>query len=452
MFPVTPEYFGEHTAMPDLARLFRVLCFVLLLPACAHAAQEQAPPFHFGVNGDNWKGEIRRPGYAAALKALGVDFVVWHVSPEEMEQPGRLDELVRFFRSNGLRYLFNTELVNYVPGVPFFRNPDGTYRWDIKPAIMERLRDDPLFMGQVYDEPMLMQSLNGATVNGRTVPPYFVDSRGMSPLAAYEAVVGKIRELSAYQAGYGKLAVFEMVFPDYAHAAARGGAILAPKFLKETSNDLMYFVYAGAARQYRQELLFACVDLWFLDKFPENGTWSPGHHTPRELREALEYAYRMGVDYAYVEHVKALANTETGELTEYGRAVRDFNAGKAGLARVSWRDWTPELVVRRFPDGYWGQEYSTFIPDHPYGSWQPKPAWMRNAAGQWLRLLSRLSAGALPVDANNWNALKSPAFAGRPYKGMVGLPPMLVLDHTAPLPAAAEGGPEVVDLAADMPR
>jgi hypothetical protein len=82
--------------------------------------------------------------------------------------------------------------------------------------------------------------------------------------------------LAAYYDRYGRRLVFEMVFPDYAHSVSRGGAVTAPMLLKENFNDLMYYVYAGAARQYNRPELWACVALWFLDRFPESGQGGSG--------------------------------------------------------------------------------------------------------------------------------------------------------------------------------
>ncbi len=429
-------------------RLFLIRVAAAVLFLVASACPGLAGPFSFGVNADNWKGEIRRPGFTQIIKEMGVQFVVWHVSPEEVETE-RIMEIVDFCRANNLSYLFNTELVNYVPGVPYFTNPDGTYRWDLKPSTMERFKDDPLFLGQVYDEAMLMQSLNGEVVNGRRIPPYFVDTSTMTPQRAFDAVTAKIADITAEKAGYGKLTVFEMVLPDYAHAAARGGALLAPKLLKETPNDLMFAVYAGAARQYGQQELWACVDLWFLDRFPEKGRAGPGFHTPQELYDALCYAYEMGFDRAYVEHLKGLADLDTGQLTEYGRQVVAFQAAKKDLPRGSWREFTPTLVVKRFPDGSWGQKYSTFLPDHPYGVRETTPA-LREAAARWLALLSAESNGKLPPDANNWNALTHPYFQKTAYFLKAGLPPMLVVDQTF-TDTAAFPGARFVDLTREAP-
>lgn len=384
--------------------------------------------FSFGVNADNWTGDINTPGFVEALKMMKVDFIVWHLSPEEEVGVG-IDALVDLCRKNGWAYLFNTELVNYVPGVSYFSNPDGTYRWDLKDATLEKLKDDPLFLGQVYDEPMLMQSLNGASVHGRIVLPYFANTSDRLPVQAFDMVTAKIKELNDRLGHYGKRAVFEMVYPDYAAAPARAGVTLAPKLMKENPNDLMFAVYAGAARQYDQAELWACADLWLLEHFPERGIYGKGFHTPEELFETLSYAYSQGFDRVYVEHIKGLIDMETGQLTDYGRKVVEFQTARETLPRGDWRTFTPELVVKRFPDGNWGQKYSAFLPDHPYGTKETMPI-LREATKRWLELLSEESSGKLPPDANNWNAMLHPYFQKTPYFTLAGLPQMLVFDHT----------------------
>ena len=92
----------------------------------------------------------------------------------------------------------------------------------------------------------------------------------------------------------------------------------------------------------------------------------------------------------------------------------------------NWRTAPIDYVVKRFPDGYWGQSFSTFIPDHPYGSWPPNPYLAEDA--KWFHLLNKLSHGTIPKNADTWNALRDPSFKGRPYQSMAGLPPMIVVD------------------------
>ena len=114
-----------------------------------------------------------------------------------------------------------------------------------------------------------------------------------------------------------------MTFPDYPFAFARGGALLAPKLLKENFNDLMYAVYRGASLEYGSKELWACVDLWFLDKFPFGGKHDRAYHTPAQLLETLQFAYSAGFDYVYIEQVKALTDGSYA-LSEYGQKVVEF--------------------------------------------------------------------------------------------------------------------------------
>jgi hypothetical protein len=406
---------------------FRHTIFLLILLYGALAIPVQGAGFNFGVNADNWKNQIKNPAFGEALEKMGVRFVVWHISPEEVASGRRLLEIIEFSRKRDLQYLFNTELVNYVDKVKDFKHKDGTYRWDIRQKVMKALQQDPLFLGVVYDEPMLMQAMCGMQVGGRNIPPYFADTRTDTVERAYERVVGKIRKLSEFYGRTNRRLIFEMVFPDYAHAAARGGALPAPKLLKENYNDLMYYVYASAARQYEQSELWACVDLWFLDRFPEGGRGGKGYHTPAGLKDTLTFAYQAGIDYVYVEHVKGLVNGAFN-LTDYGQKVVEFQKMRNKLTRRDWRSFRPQKIVRRFPDGYWGQTYSNFIPDHPYGSRRSHPA-LRKAADKWLRFLNDISGGKIPPEANNWNAVNHPFFRKQEYIPFAGLPPFAVVDH-----------------------
>lgn len=402
-----------------------MMCFCLFALPLLTAPISWA--FTFGVNADNWSNQIQNPAFEVSLKAMRVQFVVWHLSPEEEVSEERLMEIVNFCRRNDFQYLFNTELVNYVPGFDYFKQTDGTYRYDLKKPTLERLRDDPLFLGVVYDEPMLMQSLNGVTVQNNRVEPYFAQTMNSSVANAHKAVVKKIGELARFYRQYGKSMIIEEVIPDYAHPVAMGGALLAPKLLKENYNDLMFYVYAGAARQYQQKELWACIDLWFLDKFPFQGQYCEGCHSPEELYAAMVFAYETGIDNVYVEHVKGLLN-EDFSLSAYGQKVVAFHDKKLELTAGNWRSFSPQYVVKRYPSGYWGQKYSYFIPDHPYGSWKPDSAWSKSAKA-WLAWLSNASNHNIPPDANTWNAVSHPYFQKQSYQPLAGLPPVLVVDH-----------------------
>jgi hypothetical protein len=385
-----------------------------------------------GVDADNWKGQTQNPEFERSLREMRIDFISWHISPEEERDPARLRALVDFCRRNKWSYLFNNEIGNYNRDFAGFRHDDGTYRYDLADRTLTELKSDPLFLGVVYDEADLMQELCGVRDDkGREIAPYFADTRRLPPSEAFLVIAERVAKLQKRYENYGKRLIFEMTFPDNAFAFARGGGLLAPKLLKENYNDLMYAVYRGAALEYHSKELWACIDLWFLSKFPEGGVRCSDCHTPNQLLEALQYAYSAGFDFAYVEQVSALLG-KGYELSQYGEKVRDFQQWQMKHPQGDWRTAPITTYVKRFPDGYWGQKFSTFIPDHPYGSWVSNKH--READEQWLKLLNELSHGSIPPDANNWNALRDPAFNNRPYRAIAGLPEMVVFDQFGVIP------------------
>ena len=129
-------------------------------------------------------------------------------------------------------------------------------------------------------------------------------------------------------------------------------------------------------------------------------------------------------------------------LTPYGQKVIDFRQWRATHKQGDWRTAPIDYYVKRFPDGYWGQDYSTFIPDHPYGSWLPNP--YRHLDQQWFQTLAQLSHGTIPADADTWNATRNSYFSKRAYQDMAGLPSMVVLDQLGTIPANTKA--KVIDL------
>jgi len=416
---------------------------ILTLAVGLHAQTPARRPMQLGVDADNWSGQIAHKEFEAGLRQMNVDFISWHINPEEERRPELLNAIVQFCRRNHWSYLFNTEIANYKRDEPAFRHPDGTYRYDLAEHTLLQLKDDPLFLGVVYDEADLVQALCGETVGKSYVAPYFADTRALSPSDAFLAVARKVKELRERYAKYGKRLIFEMTFPDYPFAFARGGGLLAPKLLKENYNDLMYAVYRGAALEYNAEELWACIDLWFLDKFPTNGKLIAGAHTPEELLESLQFAFLKGFDFVYIEQAKALM-TEGFELTPYAQKVIEFQTWRTKQQQGDWRTEAVTEYVKRFPDGYWGQDYGTFIPDHPYGSWAENP--YRPADRVWFQTLHDLSHGVIPLDADNWNATRNPELKPGSYKTLAGLPGLVVFDHLGVIPPSTKA--KVLDLTA----
>ncbi len=370
-------------------RLISLLGLALVL-ALFSASAEAASKFRLGLNADNWNNQVDSAEFKKSVRNLGIEFIVWHVSPEEFATRSLL-RVVDYCRKNNLDYLFNTELVNYVPGVTEFAADGGrAYRWDLRPEIMEYLKDDPHFLGVVYDESLLVQSLLGTTIevpghDKIPVKPYYVDTAQMKPEAAFGAVADKIGQLDGYYRKYNKRLVLETLFPDSSFVTARGGAIWAVKFLKENYNDLMTMMAEGAARQYQKDgkghdrglQLWACVDLWYLETFPNVAEHGLGQsaggrqgHTPDELYESLVYAYERGYDAAYVEMAKGLMDKQW-KLTAHGQAVVKFNEWrqKQPARTADWRVAPQaQLTVRRFPSGNPGGRLAKFLDMRSYGS------------------------------------------------------------------------------------
>jgi hypothetical protein len=395
-------------------------------------------PMQLGVDADDWNNQINNPSFERSLRKMQVDFISWHIQPEEEANPAHMREIANFCRRNRWHYLFNTEVGNYRRNEPLFRHPDGTYRYDLADQTLQQGKDDPYFIGVVYDESDLVQAMLGMPDGKRgSIEPYLSDTRRLTPVQAYFAVSDAAAKLEARYKAYGKRVIFEMTFPDNPFAFARAGALLAPKLLKENFNDLMYAVYRGAALQYKSRELWACIDLWFLDKFPTAGKYGPGSHTPAELLRALQFAYAAGLDSIYIEQVKALVD-DRFELTEYGNKVVEFQTWRKSHAMGNWRVGKIDYVVKRFPDGYWGQSFSTFIPDHPYGSWTANP--YHPLDSQWFKTLNELSHHTIPTDADTWNAQGEQFFSNHPYQANAGLPPMIVIDPfgSLPLPHSAK--------------
>lgn len=439
-----------------------IACAVTVFLFLAAGAVQAATPFRLGLNADNWSGQSDSAQFRQSVKELGVEFIVWHVHPDELDS-GLVQKAVDFCRRDGLGYLFNTEVVNYLPRDKRFVPGDRTYRWDIKADVLDKLKDDPLFLGVVYDEAILMQNLAGTRVGNRTIEPYFVDTRKMTPEKAFEAVAGKIDELSAYYQRYNGMMVMETLFPDASFVASRGGAVLAVKLLKENYLDLAAMMAGGAARQYLSENgkkgrgleLWACVDLWYLDMFPNaemHGTiGKDGGHTSQELRQALEYAYNTGFDAAYIEMNKGVMDTEW-KLTEHGRTVVEFDRWRKEQPErdADWR--TPPaaaFTVRRFPSGNPGGKLPDFLNLSSYGCGTYRflecfPAIDKGYCGMdnaWFRWFfehaENAGKGAVESFAGttfNSEAHRARSVAeviGRPYQPMAGLPDIDFVDHTA---------------------
>lgn len=356
---------------------FAAFLFFLWCQTSLAAFDGKGQPFRLGLNADNWSNQVDSPIFRQSVRDMGIEFIVWHVSPEEFST-GTIKKVLEYCRSEGLYYLFNTELVNYVPETPEFMTDGGaTRRWDFSEALLAPLRSDPLFLGVVHDESLLIQAHIGTSA--KTSYPSYAITGSLSPEAAFLKVANTIDQLSAYYHRYDKRLFLETLFPDEGFAAAWGGAVQAPKLLKENYNDLMMMSARGAAREYldlntsreRGTELWACVDLWYLDGFPGgemHNMGKEGGHTPERLYTALVYAWESGCDAAYIEQAKGLMTPEW-RLTQHGEKVREFDQLRRSQPRpADWRETRTELTVRRFPSGNPGGSMPNFLDLGSYGS------------------------------------------------------------------------------------
>ncbi len=222
--------------------------------------------------------------------------------------------------------------------------------------------------------------------------------------------------------GRGPVVGAENVFPALDHLFARAGIVPVPKFLKESVTPVQAAVAMGAAKQYGLQY-WTCLDLWF--------TEYPGH-PPHDLTSALLFSYWTGADRAFVENFNyknsLYAVTAEGvKLSPWGEAVCAFRKDyiPATPRTISMANFSPEIVIVRFPDSDWGQEPTgTWITGWLYGS----PTLQRDAkTSYWLRIWNVVTHGELPPIALNYNNTRLP----RPYRFLYPANNVAVYDHRA---------------------
>ena len=111
MPPSWPEQLREETHLYSL-----ILCLILAGDPAPAVKKEAARPMQLGVDADNWLGQVRNPAFENGLKSMEIDFISWHIQPEEEDDPEKLGAIVEFCRRNHWHYLFNNEVGNYRRG------------------------------------------------------------------------------------------------------------------------------------------------------------------------------------------------------------------------------------------------------------------------------------------------------------------------------------------------
>ncbi len=349
-----------------------------------------------------------------AAAELGASFVVAQFHPAATTD-ATVEKIRRFgdtCREAGLDFFINQEITNYSvegefldeSGKDVMAQPDGCHRWDLTGTLLERVAGIPNLKGVLYDEAEHGQIRREVNTNlgddfsssGR-VHPYFAVTDGMTLEEAYEAVYGTAARVAAEYRRKGLQMVTEHVWPIMFHTFARAGIVAAPKFLKESINPVWASIAMGAARQYGTGF-WVNVDLWGRDGFAT--------HSVEEFRCALLFAYWLGAERVFVENLSLLwpPDINDGLLvrrvedehavyvpTEYGEVYRWFvkEYVPAHPRPYSFEDFTPEVAIIRFPDGWWGQDAS-WMPDTLYGA---ADLHAPEASRAWIGLWSLLTCG-----------------------------------------------------------
>jgi hypothetical protein len=321
------------------------------------------------------------PVFLKATKDLGAEFFVCQFTPPQNTAAAKsrawigtegTQDNVRSFaaacKKAGLTFFINQEITNYSEpgefldrgGVDMLAHPDGSHRWDVKGDLLDTLVTLPGFRGVLYDEPEHAQTWD------KRQRRYFAVTRGMDLFEAYGAVHASAKNVADSYRKAGTSIMTEHVFPAMFHTFARAGIDACPKFLKEGRDPIWAALAIGAAKQYGTGFSVT-PDLWGKSGFPG--------HSPEELRCAMLFAYWMGAEKIFVENIYAdFIGKPTGLLdrrvrgdgqieyvaSEYGKVFQWFAREYApkNPRPYSFREVIPEIVIVRFPDGYWGQKPS----------------------------------------------------------------------------------------------
>ena len=72
-----------------------LMIVVLLLGLAMPVRGQTASPrsMQLGVDADNWSGQIQSSAYENGLRLMKIDFISWHIQPEEEASPDRLQAM-----------------------------------------------------------------------------------------------------------------------------------------------------------------------------------------------------------------------------------------------------------------------------------------------------------------------------------------------------------------------
>src|SRR6056297_2328054 len=194
------------------------------------------------------------------IKDMGMDFYVHQPVPEELEEC----KFVQSIKKEHIGFLLGNEVgtINTVW-------KEGSNRYDISSAAVEKAKQSSNFMGLIYDETEHNQLHPNIYFPDNPGEPRYqwTDPNGKTLDEIEAHIVGAVRNMQK-QYGRGVDIFSEQVFPVMYHIFASAGMNLCPKILKEEFQSLQLSTALGAAVQYKRKMGI-CVDLWG----PDIGPW-----------------------------------------------------------------------------------------------------------------------------------------------------------------------------------
>jgi hypothetical protein len=366
-----------------------------------------------------------------AFDEIGFDYLSHHVNGDPPVEEVKL--LDRWAQERNCGYLLNQEGAIRSPGDPAVYTRPGTF-FQPSEEYVKTCVSSPRFMGFTYDEVEHWINDGGwPTIEQRIYAPHFFDAKGETLEHAYTGNVFNLLTLMkrvypgfAENAQFGKTGPVvngEFVFPVLHHLVARAGFVPTPKYLMDGITPVNVAVGMGASKEYGLRY-WAHVDLWGQGKYPG--------HTPEELRSALLYTYWTGAEHTTIENLayngSLYSETSTGiELSPLGRAARDFRREylPAHPRTIHFEDFSPEIIIVRFPDSDWGQTPTgTWVTGYLYGAPNLLPD---EETRYWIKIWHVISHGTMPIEALSY---VNPAVT-QPFRLMFPVNNVAVYDHLA---------------------
>jgi len=380
--------------------------------------------FYLGIDNSGDKCNPDEFFNSDAMKALGVDFVVYHYRGPKgtiEDEAKRMELLGNSFNDKGLKVIVNVESGNWsldmasTDGHNWVMQPNKLHLFKFPPEVLKSLNKSPAVWGVLYDELEHSQITRNLTISMRNPGVELVslaETTGMDFKSADQAVFEGAKSLADECKSLGTQKVFtEHVWPVLFHNFARAGITPVYKQMKENWSNVWAACAMGASLQYNQEL-WTCIDFW-------NGNVFPGH-SAKELWGNLLFAYWAGLDKAYVEsvgnHTYEITDQGLVKLKERGEALSRF--AKEYLPNnprpYSFRDYEPEIAIIRFDDTEWGQGKNVFCSVEEKGQkidlyWKDLLFGAYNlntspASEEWIKAWHTITHGMVKKESLSWNA------------------------------------------------